>query len=68
MSDSTRSKQELESAAGDAEKQDDGLKTGLARICKEHAAAVERLQDQVASAETSAAPLQELEAPVVELN
>ncbi|KAJ7842683.1 hypothetical protein B0H14DRAFT_2586241 [Mycena olivaceomarginata] len=82
LSDSTRSKQELESAAGDAEKQDDG------RIRNEHAAAVERLQDQVASAVTESESReleslhqrtvtepaqadetsQELEAPVVELN
>ncbi|KAF7337491.1 Wd40 containing snare-dependent exocytosis protein [Mycena sanguinolenta] len=49
LSDSTRSKQELESAAGDAVKQAEGLRTELARIRSEHAVAVERLETRVAS-------------------
>ncbi|KAJ7244965.1 hypothetical protein B0H12DRAFT_1070981 [Mycena haematopus] len=49
LSGSTRSKQELESAAGDAD-----LRAELARTRSEHARAVERLHVQVASAVSDA--------------
>ncbi|KAF7347608.1 hypothetical protein MVEN_01517700 [Mycena venus] len=76
LSDSTRSNQEWESAAGDAAKQAEGLRAELARIRSEHASAVERLQDQAAEAasdaekarDASGARLQELEARVAELD
>ncbi|KAJ7269437.1 hypothetical protein B0H12DRAFT_1095850 [Mycena haematopus] len=57
LSDSTRFKQELESAAGDV-KQVEGLRAELARIRNEHAVAVERLQVQVASAVSDAEKVQ----------
>ncbi|KAJ7878607.1 hypothetical protein B0H13DRAFT_2279034 [Mycena leptocephala] len=58
LSESTRSKQELESAAGDAAKQAEGLRVELARIRDEHAAAVGRLRDEVASAVSDAEKVQ----------
>jgi myosin protein heavy chain len=58
LSESTRSKQELESAAGDAAKQAEGLRVELARIRDEHVAAVGRLRDEVASAVSDAEKVQ----------
>jgi myosin protein heavy chain len=58
LSESTQSKQELESAAGDAAKQAEGLKAEVARIRGEHAVAVERLEVQVASAVADAEKVQ----------
>ncbi|KAJ7109927.1 hypothetical protein C8R44DRAFT_800953 [Mycena epipterygia] len=54
LSESTRSKQELESAAGDAE----GLRSEIAQIRDEHAAAADRLRDQVAAAVSDAQKVQ----------
>ncbi|KAJ7651665.1 hypothetical protein DFH06DRAFT_1331618 [Mycena polygramma] len=58
LSDSTRSKQELESAADDAAKQAESLRVELARIRDEHAAAIECLRDQVTSAVSEAERIQ----------
>ncbi|KAF8215930.1 hypothetical protein K438DRAFT_1799738 [Mycena galopus ATCC 62051] len=54
LSESTRSKQELESAAGDAAQRAEGLKAELTRIRTEHGVIVEQLQGQVSSAVSEA--------------
>ncbi|KAJ6483897.1 hypothetical protein DFH09DRAFT_1004524 [Mycena vulgaris] len=58
LSDSTRSKLELESAAGEAVTQAKGLRAEIARIRDEHAAAVGRLREQLASAVSDAQNVQ----------
>ncbi|KAJ7751199.1 hypothetical protein DFH07DRAFT_529180 [Mycena maculata] len=60
LSDSTRTKQELEAAAGDAATQADGLRAELARIRDEHAAAVEQLTSAVSDAHRVQTAHQEL--------
>ncbi|KAJ7492343.1 hypothetical protein FB451DRAFT_1021680 [Mycena latifolia] len=54
LSESMRSKLELESAASDAVTQADGLRSEIARVRDEHAVAVRQLRDQVASAVSEA--------------
>ncbi|KAJ7675328.1 hypothetical protein B0H17DRAFT_1207702 [Mycena rosella] len=58
LSESARSKLELESAAGDAAMQAEGLRAEITRVRDEHAVAVERLREQVDSAVSDAQKVQ----------